>query len=315
MRPVEFIERLRTPVVMENPNADRVKDVAALATRRARTKKNQFLVEGPQCVREALKYHLDQAPVLDAVYVTESALERHDDIADLLEEAYGTPTPEPGRKVFMRMVTDEVLAAMADAVTPQGIVAVAFTLDITADEIFGAEAINPRLMATLTRVQDPGNAGTILRAADAAGADLVIATKGTVDLYNPKTVRSTAGSIFHVPIIQGVELEEFAEDAKAQGIGVLAADGYGAVNLDDLSDAAVAAYYGIELEKKPKYDLSRPTLWLFGNEAQGLTRAEKAVANTKVAVPVHGSAESLNVSVAAAVCLYASARAIFRGEK
>ena len=96
----------------------------------------------------------------------------------------------------------------------------------------------------LSRVQDPGNAGTILRVADAAGADLVITTKGSVDLYNPKTVRSTAGSLFHVPIIQGVQLEDFAEDVKSQGTAVLAADGYGAVNLQELSEYTAARRAG-----------------------------------------------------------------------
>lgn len=311
---MDFRERLSTPVIMENPHTDRVKDIAALATRRGRAKKNQFLVEGPQAVREALKFHLDERPMIDAVYITESAFDRHDDVVDLMEAAHGTPTPEAGRKVFMRMVTDEVLAAMAESVSPQGIIAVSFKLDVTETDIFSAEGINPRLVAVLTRVQDPGNAGTIVRAADAAGADLIVTTKGSVDLYNPKTVRSTAGSIFHVPVIQGIDLEEFAEDAKAQGIGVLAADGYGNVNLDDLSDAAAARRLGADLESKPKYDLAQKTMWLFGNEAQGLTREEKSVANAKVAVPVHGSAESLNVSMAAAICLYASARAITRAQ-
>lgn len=306
---MDFKERLCTPVMMENPHADRVKDIAKLATRSVRTKKKQFLVEGPQTVREALKAHLEN-PVLDAVYITEAAFERHDDIAELMEEVHGTPTPEAGRKVFMRMVTDEVLDAMAGAVTPQGVLAVSFMLDKTPADIWGADAINPHLVAVLARVQDPGNAGTIIRTADAAGADLVVLSKGTVDVYNPKVVRSTAGSIFHVPMISGVELEEFAEDAKAQGIGVLAADGYGKVNLNDLEDAAAAKRLGVELENKPKYDLSRKTMWLFGNEAQGLSPEEKRLANTRVAVPVHGSAESLNVSIAAAVCLYASARAI-----
>ncbi len=306
---MDFKERLCTPVMMENPHADRVKDIAKLATRSVRTKKKQFLVEGPQAVREALKAHLEN-PVLDAVYITEAAFERHDDIAELMEEVHGTPTPEAGRKVFMRMVTDEVLDAMAGAVTPQGVLAVSFMLDKPPADIWGADAINPHLVAVLARVQDPGNAGTIIRTADAAGADLVVLSKGTVDVYNPKVVRSTAGSIFHVPMISGVELEEFAEDAKAQGIGVLAADGYGKVNLNDLEDAAAAKRLGVELENKPKYDLSRKTMWLFGNEAQGLSPEEKRLANTRVAVPVHGSAESLNVSIAAAVCLYASARAI-----
>lgn len=308
MEAMDFFERLATPVIMNNPSADRVKDVAKLANRSGRTKSGQFLVEGPQAVREALLAH-QKKPLLDAVYITEKAFDRHEDLVELLEEVHGSPTPEPGRKVFMRMVTDEVLAAMAEAVTPQGIVAVAFQREISPADIWGEGAINPKLVAVLTRVQDPGNAGTIVRAADAAGADLIITTKGTVDLYNPKAVRSTAGSLFHLPLLQGIDLEDFAEDAKGQGIGVLAADGYGRVSLDDLQDAAFAARAGVEPRKKVKYDLAAPTMWLFGNEAQGLNDEEKAAASLRVAVPIHGAAESLNVGMAAGVCLYASALA------
>ena len=297
---------------MSNPHADRVRDIAKLSTRRGRTKKKQFMVEGPQAVREALKAHL-QSPVLDAVYVTESAYERHPDIAELLEQAHGTPTPEEGRRVFMRVVTDEVLAAMADSVTPQGIIAISFMVDTSFSVLWGENALNPKLIAVLSRIQDPGNAGTILRVADAAGADIVITTKGSVDLYNPKTVRSTAGSLFHVPIIQGVELEEFAEDVKSQGIVVLAADGYGTVNLQDLIDHAAVLRAGFSgetpAEVKGAFDLSRPTMWLFGNEAQGLSAEEKSAATMRIAVPVYGAAESLNVGTAAAICLYASAMA------
>lgn len=297
---------------MSNPYADRVRDIAKLRIRRGRAKKKQFMVEGPQAVREALKAHL-QSPVLDAVYVTESAYERHPDIAELLEQAHGTPTPEEGRRVFMRVVTDEVLAAMADSVTPQGIIAISFMVDTSFSVLWGENALNPKLIAVLSRIQDPGNAGTILRVADAAGADLVITTKGAVDLYNPKTVRSTAGSLFHVPIIQGVELEEFAEDVKSQGIVVLAADGYGTVNLQDLIDHAAVLRAGFSgetpVEVKGAFDLSRPTMWLFGNEAQGLSAEEKSAATMRIAVPVYGAAESLNVGTAAAICLYASAMA------
>lgn len=297
---------------MSNPYADRVRDIAKLRTRRGRAKKKQFMVEGPQAVREALKAHL-QSPVLDAVYVTESAYERHPDIAELLEQAHGTPTPEEGRRVFMRVVTDEVLAAMADSVTPQGIIAISFMVDTSFSVLWGENALNPKLIAVLSRIQDPGNAGTILRVADAAGADLVITTKGSVDLYNPKTVRSTAGSLFHVPIIQGVELEEFAEDVKSQGTVVLAADGYGTVNLQDLIDHAAVLRAGLDGEApagvKSAFDLSRPTMWLFGNEAQGLSAEEKSAATMRIAVPVYGAAESLNVGTAAAICLYASAMA------
>lgn len=169
-------------------------------------------------------------------------------------------------------------------------------------------AARPRLVAVLARVQDPGNAGTVLRAADAAGADAVVLTAGSVDVYNPKTVRSTAGSLFHLPVVVGADLPALLGAARAAGCGVLAADGHGDVDLDRLQDASAARAAGADGVDTP-YDLARPTVWLFGNEARGLSEEEKALADHRVAVPVHGRAESLNVGTAATVCLYASARA------
>lgn len=312
---MSFFERISSPVVLSNPQAERVRDIAKLGTRAGRGKRGQFLVEGPQAVREALKAHCEH-PILDAVYITRDAFGRHPDIAQLLEQVHGTPTPEPGRRVFMRAVTDEVLAAMADSVRPQGIVAVSFMFDAPIGRLWGAGALNPRLVAVLSRVQDPGNAGTMVRVADAAGADLVVTTKGTVDMYNPKTVRSTAGSLFHVPLMQGVELEDFAEDAKSHRMAVLAADGQGTVDVRQLVEHAAALGSGVAVPApagvKGSFDLSQPTVWLFGNEAQGLSDEQKVAASMRVAVPVYGEAESLNVGTAAAVCLYASAMAQHR---
>ena len=287
---------------MSNPRADRVKDVAGLAGRSARSKRDLFLAEGPQNAREALARHLE-SPCVDAVYVTEDVLGRHPDIAVLLERV------AEDRSVFVRLVTREVLAAMSDAVTPQGVVVVCRPLHVTAEEVLAAR---PRLVAVLARVQDPGNAGTVLRAADAAGADAVVLTAGSVDVYNPKTVRSTAGSLFHLPVVVGADLAELLRAARDAGCGVLAADGHGDVDLDRLQDASAVRAAGAE-GVDAVYDLARPTVWLFGNEAQGLSAEEKALADHRVAVPVHGRAESLNVGTAATVCLYASARAQRRG--
>lgn len=312
---VDFFERLSTPYVMSNPNADRVRDIARLHRRAPRAKRGQFVVEGPQAVREALRAHLAN-PVLDAVYVTEGVFERHDDIARLLEQVYGTPTPEEGRRVFMRVVTEEVLAVMSDALTPQGIIATAFIPEADGVRLWGGGGINPRLVAVLSRVQDPGNAGTIIRAADAAGADCVVVTSGTVDIYNPKTVRATAGSLFHLPIVRGVDATEFVEDAKSQGLAVLAADGYGTVDLQELTRYALLKDAGVDAALPPGvkggFSLSQPTVWLFGNESVGLEAPQKISASMRVAVPLYGQAESLNVGTAAAVCLYASAMAQHR---
>ena len=159
----------------------------------------------------------------------------------------------------------------------------------------------------LCQVRDPGNAGTVLRAADAAGADAVVLTGSSVDIYNPKAVRSTAGSLFHLPVVLGADVEELVAECRARGIGVLAADGYGKLNLDRLQDESAARRLGSSTAGSD-YALESPTAWLFGNEAQGLSEAELALADHRVAVPVYGAAESLNLGTAATVCLYASAR-------
>jgi TrmH family RNA methyltransferase len=165
----------------------------------------------------------------------------------------------------------------------------------------------PRLIAVLCQVRDPGNAGTVLRAADAAGADAVVLTGSSVDIYNPKAVRSTAGSLFHLPVVLGADVEELVARCKERGLGVLAADGYGTLNLDRLQDENTARRLGASAPASA-YELENPTAWLFGNEAQGLSEDELALADHRVAVPVYGAAESLNLGTAATVCLYASAR-------
>jgi TrmH family RNA methyltransferase len=226
------------------------------------------------------------------VYASESCLDRHPELEKLAE---GTNA---------RLATDEVLAAMADTVNPQGIIAVCGFVDVSLEQVLDS---GPRLVAVLCQVRDPGNAGTVLRAADAAGADAVVLTGSSVDIYNPKAVRSTAGSLFHLPVVLGAEVGELVARCKERGIGVLAADGYGQLNLDRLQDENTARRLGASAAGSD-YALENPTAWLFGNEAQGLSEDELALADHRVAVPVHGAAESLNLATAATLCLYASAR-------
>ena len=282
---------------LSNPRADRVRDVAKLAGRPARLKRGQFLAEGPQAVREALRLHQQrvadgQPGVVTEVFASESCLDRHPEFEEL------------SQGVNARLATDEVLAAMADTVNPQGIIAVCRFVDVALQEVLDA---GPRLIAVLCQVRDPGNAGTVLRAADSAGADAVILTASSVDIYNPKAVRSTAGSLFHLPVVLGADVDELAAACRARGIGVLAADGYGTLNLDTLQDENARRRLTGE-GPESQYALEQPTAWLFGNEAQGLSEEELALADHRVAVPVYGSAESLNLGTAATVCLYASAR-------
>ncbi|WP_159614815.1 RNA methyltransferase [Glutamicibacter sp. JC586] len=286
-----------SPEVMTNARAEKVKAVARLANRKGREATGEFLVEGPQAVREALKAHLTDDNLVQAVYVVGGFLESHEEFEQLLDQT----------QVPTRIVTGEVLHAMADTQTPQGILAVAAIAQPQLSEVLAAK---PKLIAVLCRVQDPGNAGTVLRAADAAGADAVILTKGSVDIYNPKAVRSTVGSIFHLPVLSNIEFEHLVQAAKATGNQILAADGYGAKNLDELQDAAVLrAHASGEGPEADQPALESSTIWLFGNEGQGLEESEKQAADHAVAVPLYGVAESLNVGTAATVCLYASARA------
>ncbi|WP_313811790.1 RNA methyltransferase [Glutamicibacter sp.] len=292
-----------TPEVMTNPRAERVKAVARLANRKGRENSGQFLVEGPQAVREALRAHGAQQDLVRAVYTVPGFIESHTEFEALLREARVTP----------RLVTGEVLLAMADTQSPQGILAVVSMHQPELSEILAAK---PQLIAVLCRVQDPGNAGTILRAADAAGADAVVLTKGSVDIYNPKAVRSTVGSLFHLPVLSNIEFEHLVAAAKATDIQVLAADGYAAHNLDELQDRAVLRAHHPEGSHPSQNEpvLEARSMWLFGNEGQGLDEQEKDAADFRVAVPLYGVAESLNVGTAATVCLYGSARAQHSGK-
>ena len=279
---------------LTSPRAERVMAVRRLSGRSARRRDGRFVVEGPQAVREAVALAHSRnlrdpgdAGALLELYATASAAQRHPQI---LADAAAAG-------VLARTVTDEVLAAMADTVTPQGLLAVCRLLDVPLDRLL---SVPVRLVAVLAAVRDPGNAGTVIRAADAAGADAVILTDASVDVHNPKCVRSTAGSLFHLPVVSGAPLEQVVDRLKTAGLLILAADGDGADDLDDLLDAAAAGEPG---------GLAGPVAWIFGNEAWGLPAADRALADRVVRVPVHGRAESLNLATAATVCLYASARA------
>ena len=180
---------------------------------------------------------------------------------------------------------------MAETVTPQGVLGVAPLLDVPLAEALAGE---PRLVALLEAVNDPGNAGTVVRAADAAGADAVVLTEGSTDPHGGKCVRASAGSLWHLPVVSGPPVLEAVEAARAAGLQVLATTGSGADDLDDLLDAG---------------ELARPTAWLLGTEAAGLSDEALAAADRTVRIPLRGRAESLNLATAASVVLFASARA------
>ncbi|MEV5980447.1 RNA methyltransferase [Streptomyces sp. NPDC052114] len=260
-----------------SPKSPRVNAARRLAKRNFRGKERLFLAEGPQAVREAAAH----GRTLVELFATVEAAERY---ADIVGEARAA-----GARVHL--ADEDVIADISTTVTPQGLVGVCRFLDVPFEEILAAR---PRLVAVLAHVRDPGNAGTVLRCADAAGADAVIFTDASVDLYNPKSVRASVGSHFHLPVAVGVPVEQAVRGLKDAGVRILAADGAGQDDLDT------------ELDKGT---MGTATAWVFGNEAWGLPEETRALADAVVRVPIHGRAESLNLATAAAVCLYASARA------
>lgn len=284
--------RAPRPDILDNPDSARVARVAGLARRHTRDKYDRFLVEGPRCVGEAVRH---AAAHIHDLYLTPEAADRH---ADILSRARAAG-------LYTHTVTPRVMAAMSS--DAQGILAVVATTALAAGPQEGGAGASAgerpgadlaehlagaRLIAVLAEAQDPGNAGTIIRTADAAGADAVVLVRGSVDATNPKVVRSTAGSLFHLPVLTGAGLEEVLEALDDAGLAVLAADGSGPVGLFDADEL-----------------LTRPCAWLFGNEARGLAPEVLGRAEAVVSVPVFGAAQSLNVAAAAAVCLYASVRA------
>ena len=259
--------------MLNDPKANKVRGVAKLTKKDARSTTGLFLLEGPQGLKEAL----DRPKLIVELYATEEAVERY---AELFERAANA-------RIEVQLVSEPVLKALTDTTTPQGIVAVCEQLDVTLDAVIASK---PRLIALLANIRDPGNAGTVLRAADAAGADAVIFSANSVDVYNPKVVRSTTGSLFHLPIVVDADLELTIDALRAAGMRIFAANG-GGDSVPDLASDVLAA----------------PTVWVMGNEAWGFEPETLKLVDRQVGVPIYGAAESLNLATAASICLYASA--------
>jgi RNA methyltransferase, TrmH family len=254
----------------------RVKAARRLAKRAFRRRERRFLAEGPQAVREALM--IDGG--LAELFTTADAEGRHRDLVARAEHS----------NVPILRVSGEVMAELAQTVTPQGLLAVCEFVDVPLASVLAAA---PRMVTVLAHVRDPGNAGTVLRTADAAGAEAVIFTDASVDPYNAKCVRASAGSLFHLPVVVGPRFDELLPALREAGLAVFAADGAGTRSLDAALDSG---------------QLGGPIAWVFGNEAWGLPQQILGAVDEVVRVPIHGRAESLNLATAAAVCLYATAR-------
>lgn len=263
--------------MLTNVRSDRVKSVRSLSRRSARERTGRFVVDGPQGVREAIRY---AAARVDDLYVTTEAAGRH---ADLVDSALNA-----GIRVHE---TDEaVLAAMSDTESPQGLLAVVAAESHTLDDVLARQ---PRLLVLLTNVRDPGNAGTVIRGADAFGADAVLMTDGSVDVLAPKVVRSTVGSLFHLPVVTGLDTGATLDALARHGIRTFAADGVGQTLLPDV-------------------EVNEPHAWVMGNEAWGLPAEIRNRCTDVVRVPIHARVESLNLATAATICLATSAGATRR---
>lgn len=250
----------------------RVKEARKLSRRPARTERRLFLADGPKAVAGALS--VPGCVVEVFVTPTAGAVTLHD-----AARAAGVP---------WTVVDDRAMGSLSDSVSPAGVVAVCCFLDTDpADVVRDAS-----LLVVCADVRDPGNAGTVIRTADAVAADGVLLTGNSVDPYNPKTVRASVGSLFHLPHALAPDTASAVTAARDAGLTVMAADGAGEVDLfeaDELLRGRVA--------------------WLLGNEAWGLPSETAALADHRVRIPIPGRAESLNLATAAAVCLYATARA------
>jgi TrmH family RNA methyltransferase len=257
--------------VITSPHNKRVARAVRLKKRAMREKDRQFLVEGAQGVGEALVAGAD----LQEIFVSPGSQERLDPLIAAAEKA----------AVPVHTVTPEVMEHLTSTVTPQGVVAVARFVDVPLASLDRRATFVP----VLVEVRDPGNAGTVLRSADASGADAVVFTTSSVDVYNPKTVRATAGSLFHVPVVRDVQLAEAVEHLRRGGFAVLAAASTGDRAVHDV-------------------DLSGPTAVLFGNEARGLPQEALELADRSIRVPISGRTESLNLAAAATLVLFEAAR-------
>lgn len=251
--------------------------VAAVKLHRhvTRRREGRFLAEGPNLVAAAL-----QRGLVRDVFATEDAARRHETLV-------------AGSQAPVHLVTERAAKALSDTVTPTGLVAVCEIPDTGLDAVLSG---SPQLIVVAVEIGEPGNAGTLIRIADAMGAAAVVLAGHSVDPYNGKCLRASTGSIFTIPVVVAPDAPAALTDMRAAGMQVLATTVDGETTLD-------------EAEKL----LGQPTAWVLGPESQGLPADVARLADHRVRIPMAGGAESLNVAAAAAICLYQSARALRRG--
>lgn len=252
---------------LQNPQ---VKAAAELKQKKYRQQQGLFLAEGLRTVEEAVA-----SKTVVSIFYTAIEDER---TRKVLEEA-------AAQQLKLYCVSDAVMKKIADTDTPQGIIAVCKMQNVTFDKLLA----KGEMLLVLDRVGDPGNLGTMLRTADAAGIGGVVLLKGCVDIYAPKTVRSSMGSLFHVPVVSGIAEDKFIAEAKDAGYELLVTSLEGADNLY-------------------KADLGGRIAFVMGNEAGGVSANLLERADKRVFIPMAGRAESLNVAMAAGIVMFEALR-------
>lgn len=244
-----------------------IKEIKALGDKKRRDERGLFIADGLRFVSE-----IPKDLKIERMIFSESFADKND-------------ISEYRKRSKCCIVSDRIFGDLSDTKNPQGIIAICHKTEHRLKDIIKRNGF----YVIAEEMNDPGNLGTIIRTAHAAGADGVILSRGSVDLYNPKVLRSTMGSVFRIPVIQNTNLEEAAEEMKKNGIRIYAAHLKG---------------------NKYHYDLSLKggCAFMLGNEARGLSDKAVSLCDELVKIPMPGGAESLNASVAAAVLIYEAVR-------
>ena len=255
---------------LQSPHVERVKALLGPRGKKIRTVERTFVADGLQSLRCALLPNVSTAPLIDLLYLTDSGYEK-------LRSEFAQEVLDRHEVI---MVTDQIMSAMADTQSPQGILALCKYLPT---DLTRFDSLTLQKVAYFWQIQDPGNAGTAIRTADACGFDLVIFSDQSVDIYSPKVVRSTAGSLWNIPVVDDVPLDALEQFAYGRNLALVALDGSSGEVLEDI-------------------DKSLATVLIFGNEGRGLPELPPAF--QRVSIPMQGYAESFNVASAAAITMY-----------
>ena len=268
-------------MIISSSSNSKIKYLRSLYQKKYRRKHNQFVLEGVRLIEEAIQEEISLSYIFYSDYLLRN--QRGEELLAQLKK----------QGVELYQIEDDLLQQVADTISPQGILAIADKVDYELMDILTGQE---KLILLLDQIQDPGNLGTIIRTADAAGVDAIITTKGTVSLYNQKTIRSTMGSFFRTPVTKVNELEEFRKRILESDFNIVVAD-------------IAGEKYHFEI------DYLSSTIIIMGNEGHGPSQELIDLADTAIKIPLAGGAESLNVAMATSVITYEAVRQKIENKK